>query len=159
MNYQSLNNSTISTIITKECRFCYSYTPHIPNEKSCNTVPSFNTITISSVINNSTRTSERSLLLASQNQMYQANYETAVNSTIQYTNNNSTNISNMIYAQLLQVRQNRYQPYQPYIPPFIPSSVIELQMNTVNVGVPHSFFTIADCKGSQSVTTTDVFIE
>ena len=65
----------------------------------------------------------------------------------------------MIYAQLLQVRQNRYQPYQPYIPPFIPSSVIELQMRTVNVGVPHSFFTIADCKGSQSVTTTDVFIE
>lgn len=153
MNYQSLN----STI--KECRPCYSYTPHIPNEKSCNILPSCNTITISSVINNSTRTSERSLLLASQNQMYQANYETAVNSTIQYTNSNSANISNMIYAQLLQVRQNRYQPYQPYIPPFIPQNVIDLQMRSVNVGVPHSFFTIADCKGSQSVTTSDVFIE
>lgn len=154
MDYKSLHNTT------KECRFCYSYKQHIPNETCCNTLTSCNTISsLSSVINNSTRTSERSLLLASQNQMYQENYETAVNSTIQYTNNNSTNISNLIYAQLLQVRQNRYQPYQPYIPPIMPQNVIDLQMRTVNVGVPHSFFTIADCKGSQSVTTSDVFIE
>jgi len=111
------------------------------------------------VINNATRTSERSLLLASQNQMYKTTYENNVNSTLQYTNNNSSTISDMINAQLLEVKQNRYKPYQPYIPPFVPSSVINLQMSTINVGVPHSFFTMADCKGSQSVTKSNRIIE
>lgn len=158
MDYRSLY-STNSTI-TKECRFCYSYKPHIPNEKTCNTPTTNNSISsLPMVINNATRTSERSLLLASQNQMYKANYSTNINSTLQYTNNNSEAIANMIQAQLLQVRKNRYQPYQPYIPPVIPQHVIDLQMRTVNVGVPHSFFTMADCKGSQSVTTSDTIIE
>jgi len=32
---------------------------------------------------------------------------------------------------------------------------MELQMNTVNVGVPHSFISMERCKGSQFVTTTN----
>ncbi len=75
------------------------------------------------------------------------------NSTVQSTIANSTIIANTIYGQLLQVRQQRYEPYQPYMPPVIPPSVMELQMNTVNVGVPHSFFTAKDCKGVQYVTS------
>jgi hypothetical protein len=78
---------------------------------------------------------------------------TNVASTVQQTLANSTSITSTLYGQLLQVRRDRYQPYQPYVPPVMPPSVIQLQMNTVNVGVPHSFFTISDCKGSQSVTT------
>ena len=108
----------------------------------------------SAIVNNSTNTTERSLLLGLQNQQYQDNYKTAVNNTLQYINNNNASIENMLYGELLAVKNNRYQPYQPYIPPFIPPSVINLEMNTVNVGVPHSFFTMANCKGSQSVTTT-----
>lgn len=109
----------------------------------------------SAVVNNSTNTTERSLLLGLQNQQYQDNYKTAVNNTLQYINNNTVNITNGLYGQLLEVKNSRYQPYQPYIPPVMPPSVINLQMNTVNVGVPHSVFTIANCKGSQSVTTTN----
>ena len=149
-----------STIITKECKECYSYKPHIQNDITCNTNNTLSNIsTLPMVINNATRTSERSLLLASQNQMYKATYANNVNSTLQYTNNNTSTISDIINAQLLEIKKNRYQPYQPYIPPFIPSSVINLEMNTVNIGVPHSFFTMADCKGSQSVTTSNRMIQ
>ena len=140
--------------ITKECRFCYSYKKPGQINTCCNPMvctPS----SLPMVINNTTRTTERSLLLGAQNQMYQANYSVSVNSTIQYTNNNISLITDTLYQQLLQVRQNRYEPYQPYIPPVIPRSVMELQMNTVNVGVPHSVSIMARCKGSQSVTTTD----
>lgn len=101
-----------------------------------------------------TPTTQRSLLLASQNQCYQDNYSTSVTSTLQYTQNNTSAITDTLYGQILQLRQSRYQPYQPYIPPVMPPSVIQLQMNTVNVGVPHSVFTNADCNGSQTVTTT-----
>jgi hypothetical protein len=71
---------------------------------------------------------------------------------IVFIENNSL-ITSTIYGQLLQVRNDRYLPYRPYIPPIVPSSVMQLQMATVNAGVPMSFFTIADCKGSQFVTT------
>ena len=96
------------------------------------------------VINNATNSSERSLLLSTQFQNYQENYNTAV--------------TNALFGQLLEIRMNRYAPYQPYIPPVIPPSEIMLEMNTVNVGVPHSFFTDKDCKGVQSVTTSNVII-
>jgi hypothetical protein len=72
---------------------------------------------------------------------------------IQNTFQNSAAITSNIQSQLLNLKQQRYAPYQPYIYPVMPPSVIELQMKTVNVGVPESFFTIADCKGVQSVTT------
>ena len=101
-----------------------------------------------------TPTTQRSLLLANQNQFYQCNYVSAVTSTLQYTQNNTSTITDTLYGQILELKQARYQPYQPYIPPVVPSSVVQLQMNTVNVGVPHSVFTIADCNGSQTVTTT-----
>lgn len=105
---------------------------------------------------NDTRTTERSLLLGNQLQSYIKNYSTSTTSTLQYTTLHNAAITSTIYGQLLEVKQARYQPYQPYIPPFIPPSVMELEMKTVNVGVPESFFTMANCKGNQSVTTTNV---
>lgn len=155
--------STVNSY-TNKCRFCYSYTPPGPVESCCEPPVCATNATLASiasqpmVVNNSTRTTERSLLLGSQQQFYKDIYSTAVTSTLQYTTNNTITITNNIYGQLLQLKQDRYQPYQPYIPQCLPPSVIELQMNTVNVGVPHSVFTIANCKGSQSVTTSDVII-
>jgi hypothetical protein len=104
-------------------------------------------------MNNNTRTTEQSLLLAKQRKFLLDTNTQVQSSTLQYNLQNSSMITSTFYGQLVNLRAERYQPYQPYIPPMIPSSVIQLQMNTVNVGVPMSFFTIADCKGSQSVTT------
>ena len=100
-----------------------------------------------------TQTTESSLLLSQQQQMAEEEQKIATDQALIYTSQNATSITKDIYAQMLQIRVERYQPYQPYIPPVIPPSVIELQMRTVNVGVPVPVMTIAKCKGSQFVTT------
>jgi hypothetical protein len=144
---------------TNKSRFCYNYTPPGAIQSCCPEIVCATNQFISSisslsdVVNNNTRTTEQSLLLAKQQQCYQDVNRININSTIQYTLANTTTITNDLQSQLQEVRNQRYQPYQPYIPPVIPLSVIQLQKATVNVGVPMSFFTIADCKGSQSVTT------
>lgn len=151
-----------SNITNLKSRFCYSYKPQGIIQECCEPIVCTTNEYISSisslsmVVNNNTKTSERSLLLASQLQFYSEQYSTSVISTLQYTNNNNSMITSTLYGELLQLRQDRYLPYQPYQPITIPSSVITLEMNTVNVGVPHSFFTIANCKGSQSVTTSNI---
>ena len=140
-------------------RFCYSYTPpgNIDNcciQPVCATNAHIALISsLSMVTNNSTRTTERSLLLSLQQQCAQeinaAHVSTVVNNTLM----NTTSIENTLYGQLQQIQKDRYAPYQPYIPATIPQHVIDFQRNTMNAGVPHSFFTVADCKGVQTVTT------
>jgi len=142
-----------------KCRFCYSYTPPGPIEPECKPLicatDSYlqQISSLMPVIYNDTRTTERSLLLQQQQVFLQEVSASSIASTVQYTIQNSTIITSTVYGQLLEVQRARYLPYQPVPQMFIPSSVIQLQMNTVNAGVPHSFFTIMDCKGSQSVTT------
>lgn len=150
--------STINSYENK-CRFCYSYTPPGPIDNCC--IPPVcatneyiaQISSLPKVVNNSTRLTERSLLLGTQQQYLFEQAAQAVTSTVNYTFQNSTSITSTIYGQLLQVQRERYLPYQPYIYPVVPPSVIQLQMSTINVGVPHSFFTYADCKGVQSITT------
>jgi hypothetical protein len=150
---QSSNNCN------NKCRFCYSYTPPGPIENCCNPVvcaTNEHIALISSipmVVNNSTKTTERSLLLSMQQQFLQCNVASQVSSVVSTTIANSTIIANTLFGQLQQIQRERYEPYQPYMPPVMPQHVIDLQMSTINVGVPHSFFTVADCKGVQSVTT------
>lgn len=140
-------------------RFCYSYTPPGPVENCCKPIvcATNNHIALISsipmVVNNSTRTTERTLLLSMQQQMLQCNVASQVSSVVSTTIANSDAIANTIFGQLQEVQRARYEPYQPYIPPVIPQHVMDLQMATANAGVPHSFFTVADCKGVQSVTT------
>lgn len=150
-------NTNINSI--NKCRFCYNYKPSKPVEQCCNPqicatnefLASVSSLT--EVINNNSRTSERSLLISKQQEYLLEQNNQVIASTYSTTLQNSTIIANNIYSQLLGIREQRYQPYQPYIYPTIPSSVVQLQMNTMNTGVPFSFFTIMDCKGSQSVTT------
>ena len=142
-----------------KCRFCYAYTPPGPVENCC--VPKVcatneHIALVSSlpvVTNNSHKTTERSLLLGLQQQCAQANNTMQVSSIVSNTIANSASIFSTIQGQLIGIQRDRYLPYRPYIPPVIPQSVIDLQMNTANAGVPHSVFTIANCKGSQFVTT------
>ena len=144
---------------SNNCRFCYSYTPASPIDNCCkpNICATNDHIALISslpmVTNNSTRTTERSLLLTMQQQFLQANVTSQVSSVVSTTIANISSIQNILFGQLQDIQKARYEPYQPYMPPVIPQSVIDLQMNTRNAGVPHSFFTIADCKGVQSVTT------
>ena len=160
MSYdQGFIYSTVNSYINKS-RFCYSYKPPGPIDNCC--IPPIcatneylgQISTLSMVVNNSTRLTERSLLLGSQQQFFQEQSYQQTNSIVQSTIANNASITSTLYGQLLQVKRDRYLPYQPYIPPVIPPSVIQLQMATVNTGVPHSFFTVADCKGVQSVTNS-----
>lgn len=149
----------MSTQQISNCRFCYSYKPPGPIDNCCkpNVCATNEHIALISslpmVINNSSKTTERSLLLSMQQQYFQTNNALQVSSIVANTIANTELITSTIYGQLQQVQKDRYLPYQPYIPPVTPQHVIDFQRSTINVGVPHSFFTIADCKGVQSVTT------
>lgn len=153
-----MNFTTINTSLPKS-RFCYSYKPPGLVEPCCTPIvcaTNEHMALIASqpnVVNNSTRTSERSLLLQTQQQFLQGVQSTNNNIVIQNTLQNSSIITSTLYGQLLGIKAQRYEPYRPYVPEIIPSSVIQLQMATANAGVPQSFFTAADCKGVQSVTT------
>jgi hypothetical protein len=153
MNFTTMNSSL------PKSRFCYSYKPPGLVEPCCTPIVCATNEHIAliasqpNVVNNSTRTSERSLLLQTQQQFLQGVQSTNNNIVIQNTIQNSSIITSTLYGQLLGIKTQRYEPYKPYVPEFIPSSVIQLQMATANAGVPHSFFTAADCKGVQSVTT------
>jgi len=103
-------------------------------------------------IYNSAQTTQRSFLLASQQQQFALNSSTLITSTLQTTLSNADTITAQLQGQLQQVRNQRYVPYQPYVPTVLPSSVLELQRKTANAGVPMSVFTIANCRGSQFVT-------
>jgi hypothetical protein len=150
--------STVNSY-TNPCRFCYSYKPPGPIDNCCvKPVCATNDhialiSSIQMVTFNSTKTSERSLLLFNQQQYLQDTQTAQNNLVIQNTKLNSSTIAGEIYGQLLQIKGLRYEPYQPYQYPTMPQHVVDFQMSTINVGVPHSFFTIADCKGVQSVTT------
>jgi hypothetical protein len=140
-------------------RFCYSYKPpgFVENcclPKVCATNEHISLISsLPMVINNNTKTSEKSLLLSLQQQFLQENNSNQVSSIVSSTIANSIIIENELYGQLQQIQRDRYLPYKPYIPPVIPQHVMDLQMATANAGVPHSFFTCADGKGVQFVTT------
>ena len=155
------SGSIFSTVnaYTNKSRFCYSYKAPGLVEPCCTPVTCATNehlgliSSLQMVTFNSTRTSERSLLLYNQQQYLQATQTAAVSSVIQSTIANSAAITSTLQGQRVQVAENRYLPYKPYVPPCLPSSVIQLQMATFNAGVPMSFFTAADCKGVQSVTT------
>jgi hypothetical protein len=141
----------------KKCRFCYSYKrPTLTNEccpeKNITPVNVDLALSISTVVNNSTRASENMLLLQQQQLFAQNVYSTNVTNMVQSTIANANTIQSTIQGQLAELRQMRYEPYRPYIPPVIPQHVMDLQMRTANVGVPMSFTTMASCKGNQFVT-------
>ena len=149
----------LSTLMTPSCRFCYSYKPKGLVEPCC--TPPFcatnSTIALISsltpVTNNNSRTTERSLLLYGQQEVLMKSYKTNVAQISTSIQLNLSTINRQLTAQLLQLRNDRYLPYQPYMPPVVPSSVIQLDMQTRNVGVPIPVMTIASCKGNQFVTT------
>lgn len=145
--------------VTLKSRFCYNYKPPGLIEPCCTPVVCATDQFISSismlstVTNNSTRTTESALLQATVKQQQQEIEQQTTQSTIQSTIANASTINGQFYNQLIDLKRARYEPYQPYIYPVIPPSVIELQMRTANVGVGVPPDTIMNCRGSQFVTT------
>jgi hypothetical protein len=143
----------------QKSRFCYHYTPTGIIEPYCKPVVCATNEYIASlasipaVVNNSTRTIESSLLQATVKRQQQEIQTQTINRTVHDTKLNKDAINESIRRQLVNISNERYAPYQPYVYPVVPPSVMELQMRTANVGVPHTFNTIANCKGSQFVTT------
>ncbi len=154
--------SPITYIVCEPCqksRFCYNYKPPGIIEPCCKPIVCATDALIASlsalpeVVNNSSRTTESSLLQATVRKQQLCDLTKTTNSTIQSTIANAAAINENIFNQLIDIRNQRYAPYQPYIYPVVPPSVMELQMRTANVGVPHTVNTIANCRGSQFVTT------
>lgn len=143
----------------QKSRFCYYYKPPGTIEPCCKPVVCATNEYIASlasipaVVNNSSRTIESSLLQATVKRQQQEIQTQTIKRTVQDTIVNAAAINENIRNQLVNIRNERYAPYQPYVYPVVPPSVIELQMRTANVGVPHSVNTIANCRGSQFVTT------
>ena len=137
-------------------RFCYNYKAPGFIQPCCKPVVAATNAYLSSiscasgVISGQTQSA---LLQLKQEACIGSQWSTLMSSTIQSTIQNSNAISAQIYAQLLDVNKRRYEPYQPYIYPVIPSSVIQLQMATANVGVPMSVITCLSGKGNQYITT------
>jgi hypothetical protein len=146
----------MATPITQNCRFCYSYKPPGFIQPCCPPILSADLQTLSSIsssifkVNNNINNTEQTMLLTRQARFLQEVQSTTTMSTIQSTIANATAINSTIYSQLLEVKAQRYVPYQPYVPPFIPSSVMDLQRMTANVGNPMPPF--MNCKGSQFIT-------
>jgi hypothetical protein len=125
--------------MNSSCRFCYSYTPQKFNASCCNKVLCAPDIPIVP------STSEQSLLLQKQKEFLLCSTKPALESAIANNIQNNAQIGQQLYSQLLQYGKNRDVAYQRLPPPFIPPSVMALQMNTANVGVPHTI--VERCSG------------
>ena len=142
-------------------RFCYNYKAQGVIQPCCPPIVSASNQYLSSiscttsVIYGQSKTNQGVFLLNKQQDIIQAAQSTIIGNTVQSTINNASTITAQVQSQLIQIGQERYIPYQPYIPPVMPVSVTQLQMASVNVGVPMSFFTMSDCKGNQSVLKSE----
>lgn len=143
-------------------RFCYSYLRRpaasdslcCPVETQPITVTTLSTMsTIPCIINNSTGTSSQALLLSNCYLQQQTQRQQTVEQKVSTLLASSIIVNQQLERQLATEVDTRYQPYRPFVPEFIPSSVIDLEMRTRNVGVPVPTMTIANCKGVQFVTT------
>ena len=145
--------------MTSRSRFCYS-TLRRPYEPLCCSVeqepitPSVLS-TLSSlpcVVNNSRGATSQALLLSNCYLRQQEQQQSTIEQKVSTIYAESQQIDDALRRQLAAEAESRYNPFRPRIPEFIPSSVVELEMRTRNVGVPIPTMTIANCKGVQFVT-------
>lgn len=138
---------------TFNCNTCKSgehlYKPQIFISNCCPTLCNNNIDLISTTAFVPKGLTSNSLLQAQLQTFLEDNVNSAVSTSYQNNIINQTSITNTLNSELLTYSQNRNSKYIRKNPEIIPQSVIDLQMQTANVGVPHSVFTMRDCKGNQ----------
>ncbi len=140
---------------TFNCTTCKSgehlYKPQIFISNCCPTLCNNDLELISSTAFIPTGLSSQTLLKTSQQSLFECNANTIAASTYQNNIQNQSLITSTLNGQLLTYAQARNSKYIRKNPEVIPQSIIDLQMQTANVGVPHSVFTMKDCKGNQFI--------
>ena len=140
---------------TFNCTTCKSgehlYKPQIFISNCCPTLCNTNIDLISSTAFVPTGLTSQTLLQSQQQTLFESNTSTLIASSYQNNIQNQTLIASTLNGQLLTYVQARNSKYIRRNPEMIPQSVIDLQMQTANVGVPHSVFTMRDCKGNQFI--------
>ncbi len=131
-----------NNIITRNCKECFSYIgpqSGLQNNKCCNKyICNYEVASTlsSSNPNISCGASFQSLLNQTTSNYYENNYNTNTQIISTINSNNSENISLQLQSQLLNYGKQRYLPYQPIKNEIIPPSVLQLQRETINTGVP-----------------------
>ena len=129
---------------TYNCKSCYNYTPYIFNPTCCSQ-QSCNVDLISSTASFPHGLSSQTLLNTQMQTYLECNASTISGSSYQDNIQNQAIISSTIYSEFLTYGQNRFNKYIRWQPPIIPQSVIDLQMQTANVGVPRTI--VEPCSG------------
>lgn len=140
-------------------RFCYAYQRRPLEPLCCSTEQqpiTFATLstmaTLSTVVFNQQGTTSQTLLQVTTRCFQQARQQQSIEQKVSTLLGSSSQVTDTLQRQLASEVESRYRPYRPILPEFIPSSVMELEMRTRNVGVPVPTMTIANCKGVQFVT-------
>lgn len=100
-----------------------------------------------------TLTTQQSLFENQQSARDRATNSTMIGSTVAATIAQSSSIQSTIKGQLQATADAQQQVYRRRAPVCIPSSVIQLQQISQNVGVSVKPFTFADCKGNQYISS------
>jgi hypothetical protein len=130
----------VSTVLNRNCKECFNYTPQTLIVNCCDSKPLCNQYSTFSTCG----ATSSSLLEAQQLKFLSTVSGDALASTLIYNQVNSTRISAQLYGQLEDYGANRFNKYRRPAPMVIPQSVIDLDMNTRNIGVPLS--NVFSCK-------------
>jgi hypothetical protein len=132
------------------CRFCYSYKPPGTATTCCPPPPKMLQLStlasLSSCVYGSSQTNSSALLQAQVEQQERERQSTITASTLAGNIARQGILQSSIQGNLIMLQAERANQYRRFQPEFIPSSVIQLEMRTANVGVPVPTFTMADCQ-------------